>query len=254
VASCPPGHGAWLHPPVRRLRQLLIRWRWTVVPPMEGEVDAQPANDVIEEGEFQRQREEGAEHHEALYSEASSGEWEEERSSSSLQLRSASPKSPLVIPDSPSARAYLIFFNLVPLPTPCYPYQELSYTYSRMICSSLPILAFPGAGSSLSSPPSPTVGNHHNIQGVTHNTALTPTHHANTQSCTQRLVLQVMKTIASPPASLVLCFTARRAFARSPLVYWKQPSEPAITQAHPYEALVRRPFYFFSTPSGPFTM
>jgi hypothetical protein len=200
------------------------------VPPIEGEVDVQPANVVIdEEGEFQRQREEAAEHHEEHYLEASSREWGEERLSPSLELQSTSPKSPLVIPDSPSARAYLNFFNLVPLPTPCSPFQELSYTYSRMICSSLSKGALPRAGSSLSSPTFPTAGNQNKIQGVINNTALTPTHHTNAQSCIQRPVLQVMKTIASPPASLVLCFTARRAFARSLLVYWKQPSEPAIT-------------------------
>ena len=158
VASCPPHDGAWLDSSVRRSRWLLIRWRWAVVPPIEGEVEV-----IGEERVFKRQREEAVEHHEELYIEASSREWEEERSSSSLELRSASPKSPLVIPDSPSARAYLTLFNLVPLPIPCYPHQELSYTYSRMICSSLSIGALPGAGSSLFSPTSPTAGNHHKI-------------------------------------------------------------------------------------------
>jgi len=124
---------------------------WAVVSPIESEVDVQPANNVIdEEGEFQQQREEEVKPHEELYLSGSGNEWEEERSSSSLELRSASPKSPLVIPDSPNARAYLTAPNSVPLPTLCYPYQEPTYTYSRMICSSLSIGALPGAGSSLS--------------------------------------------------------------------------------------------------------
>ena len=116
--SCP-----WLHVPqikvrsrtslVRCSRKLLIRW-WAVVPYVEDEVDVRPANNVVhEEGEFQRQREEEV-HLEEVYMEGSGSEWEEGRSSSSLELRSASPKSPLVIPDSPNARAYLIALNSIP--------------------------------------------------------------------------------------------------------------------------------------------
>ncbi len=229
VASCPPGQGAWLDSSDPRRRWLLIWWRWTAVSHIEGEVDHQAVNNIIdEEGELQRQPEEETEHHEEVYLEGSNREWEEERSSSSFELRSASPKSPLVIPDSPNASAYLTVFTSIPfpLPTPCYPLQELSYTYSRMICSSLSRWALLGAGSSLFSPTSSTAGNHHKMQRIINSATLTPIHNANSQSCIQRLVLQVMKTIASHRlASLVLCFTARRTFARSPPVYWKQPPD-----------------------------
>ena len=178
-----------------RSRRLLIWWRWAAVSPIEGEVDLQPVNNVIDgEGELQRPEEE-TEHHEEPFFEGRSREWEEERSSSSFELRSASPKSPLVIPDSPNARAYLIVCSLVPLPTPCYPLQGLSYTYSRMTCSSLSIGAL--LGSSLFSSAFPIVGNHRKMQRVINNIALTPTLHADSQSYIQRLVLQVMKNIAS---------------------------------------------------------
>ena len=116
----------------------------------EGEVDLQPVSNVIDDGEFPRQLEVETEHHEEVYLEASNREWEEERSSSSFELRSASPKSPIVIPDSPDASAYLSILNSIPLPTPCYPLQELSYTYLRMICSSLSRWASLGTGSSIS--------------------------------------------------------------------------------------------------------
>ena len=80
------------------------------MPLVEDEVDVQPANNVVheEEGESQQHREE------EVYVEGSGSEWEDERSSSSLELRSVSPKSPIVIPNSPDARAYLTGLNLVP--------------------------------------------------------------------------------------------------------------------------------------------
>lgn len=249
VASCPPGDGAWLDSSVRRSRRLLIRWRWAVVPPIEGEVDVQPANDVIDEERVQREA--AVEHHEELYLEASSREWEEERSSSSLELRIASPKSPLVIPDSPSARAYLTIFILVPLPIPCYPHQELSYTYSRMICSSLSIGALPGAGSSLSSPTSLTAGNHHKIQGITNNPTLMPTHHANIQSCIQRLVLQVVASLARLTRFVFHYLTCFRSLTPRVL-------EITIRTCHHSSVSLRsarrETLHFYSTSYGPVTM
>ena len=71
---------------------------------IEGVVDLQPVTNVLdEEREFQRPPEEETEYHEELYVEGGNRKWEEERLSSpppSLKLRSASPKSPLVISDS----------------------------------------------------------------------------------------------------------------------------------------------------------
>lgn len=82
---------------------------------VETEVDVQPASNVAyEEGEYRRQREEEEVDQGEVYMEGSGSEWEEERSSSSLELRNASPKSPPVIPDSPNARAYLTVLNSVP--------------------------------------------------------------------------------------------------------------------------------------------
>ena len=70
---------------------------------------------------------------------------------------------PLVISDSHTASAYITVFNSVPLPlpTPCYPLQELSYTYLRMICSLLILWrwALLGTGSSLFSPAPSADGN-----------------------------------------------------------------------------------------------
>ena len=112
VASCPPGQGTWLDL-VRCSRRLLIRW-WAVVLHVEGEVDIQSANNVAdEEGESRRRVEEEV-HREEVYMEGSGSEWEEERSSSSLDLQSTSPKSPPIIPDSPNARAYLTALNSGP--------------------------------------------------------------------------------------------------------------------------------------------
>ena len=211
---------------------------------IESEVDLQPVNNLIdEEGEFQRQPEEETEHHEEDYLEGSNREWEEERSSSSFELQSASPKSPIVIPDSPNASAYLTICNPVPLPTPCYPLQELSYTYLRMICSSLSRWALLGAGSSLFSPASSTAGNHQKKQRVTNNTALTPISNANSQSCIQRLVLQVMKTIASPRLARFVFHGSTLFRSLIPRVL-ETTTRPAITQARPYEALVGRPSAF----------
>jgi hypothetical protein len=74
-----------------------------VVSPIEDEVNVQSANTIVdEEGAFQHQRE-----REVLSGEGSGSEWEE---SSSLEFhleQSVSPKSPLVIPNSPNARAHL---------------------------------------------------------------------------------------------------------------------------------------------------
>ena len=194
-----------------------------MVPPVEGEVDIQPANNVIDEEEgFRQQREEEAVHHGELYVDGGSSEWSEKRSSLSPGLpleRILSPRPPLAIPNSPNARAHLPASNSVHLLITCHPQQGLSYTYLRMICSSPSIEALPGAGSSpFSINPQLAVGNDYNVQGIIHR--------ANRKSCIHRLVL---------PASLVMSYMARRSFARSLLVYCRQPSGPPL---YAYEALV----------------
>lgn len=196
---------------------------------IEGEDDLQPVNNVIdEEGEFQQQPEEETERYEELFLEGRSREWEEERSSSSFELRSGSPKSPLVIPDSPNARAYLTLFNSVALPTHCYPVQGLSYTYSRMICSSLSIGALLGSSlfSSALQPLVTTINAESNQQYYTH--AYPPR---------QLPVVYSTSCLASHEnhriVSLILCFTARRVFARSPLVYWKHPPDLPSLNCNP---------------------
>jgi hypothetical protein len=84
------------------------------VSPVETEAGVQLANNIIDEGEFEQQREEEVVHHEELSVESNRSEWEEERSSSSLELRGISPRPPPVIPNSPNARTHLTTLNPVP--------------------------------------------------------------------------------------------------------------------------------------------
>lgn len=88
-----------------------------MVSSIEGEVDPQYLNNVIDEGgEYQRQLEEEIEHHEEHYLESRSREQEGERISSSFELGVPRP-NPLAIPDFRNTRAYIALFNSVPSPT-----------------------------------------------------------------------------------------------------------------------------------------
>lgn len=181
----------------------LTRW-WAVVPSVEGEADVRPPNRVVhEEEEFQRQREEEAVHREEAYVEGNSGEWEEGRLSSSLELRSASPKPLPVIPDSPNARAYHTALGSEPLLITNYwlsPGAELYLLEEDMFIVLDRGLTWHWFV--LSCPASLPVGNNCNIQSVTNNHAPTPIHQATIQLYLAPCLASHEQLFIALPASL----------------------------------------------------
>ena len=121
-------------------------------------------------------------------------------------------------------------FNSAPLPTPRYPYQDLSYGYSGVICPSPQVRLFSPL---LPQPLIATIQYKSNQQHV-----YLP--HQNPVMYSVSCLASHEKHYIALSTLLVTCFTTRHSFACLHAVYWTG----AIIQAHPYNALVGRPFAF----------
>ncbi len=125
-------------------------------------------------------------------------------------------------------------FNPTPLPTPRYPYQDLRYGYSGVICPSPQVrLCSP----LLPQPLIATIQYKSNQQRHTH--VYLP--HQNPVMYSVSCLASHEKHSIALSTLLVTCFITRHSFACLHPVYW---TGPIINQAHLYNALVGRPFAF----------